>query len=125
MHKKINMILQNLFAKTQIIIICVAVRIDDDEEETQGGSGYMVIPYDHSEFISDLSANSSFQSASPSLPNGSDNNGIQPHDAWQGMIELCTMNGSPCTIETHESVENFLFSKLNGNSFVTILDCPD
>ncbi len=67
------------------------MRIDEEEEEeTQGGSGYMVIPYDHPEFISDLSANSSFQSASPSLPNGSDNNGIQPHDAWQGTIELCT-----------------------------------
>jgi len=100
------------------------VRIDEEEEETQRGSGYMVVPYDHPEFISDLSANSSFQSASPSLPNGSDNNGIQPHDASQGTIELCTMNGSPCTIETHES-GNFLFSKLNGNSFVTILDCPD
>ncbi|CAK9871301.1 unnamed protein product [Sphagnum jensenii] len=65
-----------------------AVRIDEEEEETQRGSGYMVIPYDHPEFISDLSANSSFQSASPSLPNGSDNNGIQLHDAWQDSIDF-------------------------------------
>jgi hypothetical protein len=49
--------------------------------------------------ISDLSANSSFQNASPSLPNGSDDNGIQPNDVWQG-TDPCTMNGSPCTIET-------------------------
>jgi hypothetical protein len=78
------------------------VRIGDEEEEkTQGGSGYMLISYNDPEFmsISDLSANSSFQNASPSLPNGSDDNGIQPHDVWQG-TDPCTINGSPCTIET-------------------------
>ncbi|CAK9871651.1 unnamed protein product [Sphagnum jensenii] len=68
-----------------------AVRIGDEEEEkTQGGSGYMLISYNDPEFmsISDPSANSSFQNASPSLPNGSDDNGIQPHDVWQDSINF-------------------------------------